>query len=490
MKPRSRQSGRRSKAKSILKLPSGTKAPAHVAASTTGLKSSANIKRRIGSGDLGSLPVDIEKLVQIEKPIYGGAFLARVAGKSVFVPLALPGEEARVRIVEEKKNYASGEAEEIVRAAAERIAPACPYFGFCGGCQYQHASYEAQLRFKHAILRETLERAGVRAPQKIAVLAGEPWAYRNRIRLAFDAAGDAGYRGRRSHAVVPIAQCPIAAPLLVRAARAAAEVARRFAPVFQPTEISLFCDGDESALLVSILAASAAKGRWDDFARALIQQVPEVKGIELLAGGRASQSPRTVSQWGETSLSYRAAGFAHRVDHGAFFQVNRWLVDSLAERVSSSREGALAWDLFAGVGLFARRLATSFARVIAVESAPAAIAALAHNLSGTNAVAVQASALEFLSRADRSERPDLIVPNLIIVDPPRAGLGAETATLLARAGAAAIVYVSCDPATLARDLRALIAAGYMIEGLTLADLFPQTFHIETIAELRRPRSNA
>ncbi len=432
----------------------------------------------------GSLP-----LIQIEKPIYGGAFLARVAGKAVFVPLALPGEEARVRIVEEKRSYASGEAEEIAAAAAERIAPACPYFGVCGGCQYQHANYEAQLRFKQAILRETLERAGVRAPQEMAVLAGEPWAYRNRMRLAFDANGQPGYRGRRSHAVVPIAECPISAPLLVRAVLATAEIARRFAPAFRPAEISLFCDGEETSLLIGVLASAAAKTRFDEFARVVNEQIPEMKGIELFAGSQGRELPHAAAHWGETFLIYRAAGNPYRVDQGAFFQVNRWLVDALVERVTSGRAGALAWDLYAGVGLFAHKLATNFTRVIAVESAPVATAALAHNLSGTKAVAVESSTFEFLRRANRRGGLSRLVPDLIVVDPPRTGLGAETAMLLARSEPTALVYVSCDPATLARDLRVLLAAGYAIDRLTLADLFPQTFHIETIAELRRVRSN-
>jgi 23S rRNA (uracil1939-C5)-methyltransferase len=136
--------------------------------------------------------------------------------------------------------------------------------------------------------------------------------------------------------------------------------------------------------------------------------------------------------------------------------------------------------LFAGVGLFARKLAESFERVIAVESAPAAYLALEQNLLGTGGSAVRASTLEFLRRSSRSEKPDLI-----IVDPPRAGLGEEVASLLAAVGAPAMTYVSCDPATLARDLRMLLAAGYAIEDLTLADLFPQTFHLETVAHLRR-----
>jgi 23S rRNA (uracil1939-C5)-methyltransferase len=166
------------------------------------------------------------QLVQIEKPVYGGAFLARVEGKAVFVPLTLPGEEARVRMVEEKRGFALAEAEEIVSASPARITPDCPHFGSCGGCHYQHTDYESQLGFKQAILRETLERGGLRALPEIAVCAADPWGYRNRIRLAFDAAGNPGYRGRRSHAVVPVSECPIAAPLLLKAATAFAATLR------------------------------------------------------------------------------------------------------------------------------------------------------------------------------------------------------------------------------------------------------------------------
>jgi len=424
------------------------------------------------------------QLVTLEKPIYGGASLARVKGKAVFVPLTLPGEQARVRIVEDKRGYATAEAEEIVAASADRIAPGCAHFGVCGGCHYQHANYAAQLAMKKAVLYETLERAGVRPPEDLAVLAGDPqtqaWRYRNRIRLAFDVAGNPGYRGRRSHGVVPIRECPIAAPLLIEASFAAAETARELAPALHLTEIALFCNHDETALLASIFTTGSGKAHFDDLCRKLCERVPALDGAELIAEGRAGSPPRTLAQWGAASLTYRAAGFDYRVDHGAFFQVNRWLVDALAEQATARQSGALAWDLFAGVGLFARRLTESFARVVAVESAPPAMKALEANLHGTTATAVCAATLDFLRSQRAGQRPDLI-----IVDPPRSGLGAEITTLLAAVAAPALVYVSCDPATLARDLRALLAAGYAIEKVTLADLFPQTFHIETVVELRR-----
>jgi 23S rRNA (uracil1939-C5)-methyltransferase len=417
-------------------------------------------------------------LVQIEKPVYGGAFLARAEGKAIFTPLTLPGEQARVRILDDRRGYAFAEAEEIVSASPERVAPACPHFGTCGGCHYQHANYAAQLEFKQAILRETLQRAGVEPPAEIAVLAGEPWAYRNRIRVAFDSAGNPGYRGRRSHGVVPIRECPIAAPILVEAALASAEFFRRSPPAQRPAEISLFCNAAETAMLATVAIANPAKARVEDFAAAVRARVPALTGVEFAAEGLAGRQPRTVALWGAASIAYGAAGFDYRVDHGAFFQVNRWLIDRLVDRVTSGQSGKLAWDLFAGVGLFARKLTSGFERVVAVESAPAAFPALEANLSGTRAEAIRASTLDFLCRSDL-ERPDFIV-----VDPPRTGLGAEISARLATIAAPAIVYVSCDPATLARDLQALLAAGYAIAGVTLGDLFPQTFHIESVVYLR------
>jgi 23S rRNA (uracil1939-C5)-methyltransferase len=475
MKPPKTQSAKRSQLASKLqeKRVSGAKAPVEFAGVMRGVPPP---------------PPPKSQLVEIEKPIYGGAFLARLEGKAVFVPLTLPGEQARVRITQDKRGYATAEVEEIAAAAAERVAPACPHFGACGGCHYQHADYKAQLAFKQAILRETLERGGAAAPEKISVLAGEPWGYRNRIRLAFDAAGNPGYRGRRSHKVITVSECPIAAPLLANAAKAATEVVREFAPLLRPTEIALFCDAAETALLASVFIASVGKINFDPFAQALSERIPALKGAELVAEGHHGQPPRTASQWGAASLIYRAANFDYRVDHGAFFQVNRWLIDELVELVTAGYEGLLAWDLFAGVGLFARRLTASFAHVVAVESAPSSTQALAANLKGTTGTAIRSETLDFLRRK-RERNParlDLPVrPDLIVVDPPRAGLGVEITALLAEIAAPALVYVSCDPATLARDLRVLTGSGYSIQSITLADLFPQTFHLETVVRLRR-----
>jgi 23S rRNA (uracil1939-C5)-methyltransferase len=418
------------------------------------------------------------QLVTIEKPLYGGKFLARENGKAIFVPFALPGEQARVQIVDDKakRGYAVAELLEVVAPSPQRIEPHCKHFGPCGGCQYQHTGYETQLELKLAVLRETLERAGVPAPADIDVLAAEPWAYRNRIRLAFDAAGRVGYRGRRSHEVIAIRECPITAGLLVRAAFAMADALRQ--AHVRPSELALFCDRTESSLLATVFVPGTIRMDLDALASSLAQSIPELRGIEVVKQER-DQTPKLLQQWGEISLQYGAAGSEYRVDYGAFFQVNRWLVDRLVEKAVGNAGGRLAWDLFAGVGLFARPLAERFATVVAVESAPSATEALQANLAGTCGQAVSAPTLEFLRR--HSGDP----PDLIVVDPPRTGLGTEITALLAKVAAAELVYVSCDPATLARDLRALIASGYAIGSATMTDLFPQTFHLETVVRLRK-----
>ena len=179
---------------------------------------------------------------------------------------------------------------QIVTPSPQRIAPACRHFGACGGCNYQHATYPAQIAFKQAILRETLTRAGVNPPEEISVLAAETesqaWSYRNRIRLAFSADGNPGYRGRRSHAVVPIAECPIAAPLLVSSAAIFADIARQFSSALRPTELSLFTNADESAMLATIFTSSATPTQFDEFASAFAEKIPALKGVDLVSEGR------------------------------------------------------------------------------------------------------------------------------------------------------------------------------------------------------------
>jgi 23S rRNA (uracil1939-C5)-methyltransferase len=196
-------------------------------------------------------------------------------------------------------------------------------------------------------------------------------------------------------------------------------------------------------------------------------------------GSRRAERPRAIAAWGAEGLRYTAAGEKYWVSRGGFFQVNRFLVDDLVRMVTAGRQGVLAWDLYAGVGLFSRALETSFDEVVAVE---AAADDLVKTFKGEGRRAVAATTVEFLrSAVVQRERPMLVV-----MDPPRAGVGAEVCALLGRVQAKEIVYVSCDPVTLARDLKALVDFGYRINELHMVDMFPQTFHQETVVVLDRP----
>jgi 23S rRNA (uracil1939-C5)-methyltransferase len=424
----------------------------------------------------------------LEKPIYGGECLARATepearkGKAVFVPLTLPGETVVVHVTEERRSFSKAELEQILTASADRVKPRCPHFGACGGCHYQHADYSAQLSLKQQILRETLTRSGVAIPAEIAQLQGKPWTYRNRIRLALTSAGEPGYRGRRSHSIVSIRDCPIAAPGLLRAAQQVATFLAKNASPTPISELEIFTNHNETQFLLTLFCQNAparAAGGWLTKLFTVLQ--PQVTGIRLqLADGAIH--PQVLAVAGESSLNYTVADFAYRVDHGAFFQVNRWLTDDFTRLVSDDHAGKLAWDLFAGVGLFARRLTRTFDEVVAVESAPASFPALQSNLEGTNGSAFGLTTLDFLhrNRQERGPRPDLIV-----LDPPRGGLGEETASFLNAIHAPTMIYVSCDPATLARDLHALTHERYKIDSITLVDMFPQTFHIESVVQLSR-----
>jgi 23S rRNA (uracil1939-C5)-methyltransferase len=440
----------------------------------------------------------------MEKAIYGGASLGRapaddpeLAGKAVFVPLALPGELVDVTVASSRRSYISAFVDAVIEGSASRIQPRCEYFSRCGGCHYQHADYAAQLEMKAAILTETLARAHVSVPESLGTLADEPWGYRNRVRLHVRQQPSPAlcYREAASHRDLPVDHCPVAAPSLQQAIAALTHLLGSQPPAARHvTEVELFTDADESALLLSLYAAQpVAELDLRNFAETLLKHVPTLKGVSSFAG-RADLAERssadrqsiqkTSAHWSAQALEYAVGPRSYRVSTGAFFQVNRLLVPALLDEVTTGRTGALAWDLYAGGGLFAQVLAENFERVIAVESSPLSFPDLQHNLRSRGNQCVSSDTLRFLRRQNGS-RPRRTAPDLVVVDPPRAGLGAEVSAELAKAAPRQIVYVSCDPATLARDLRALQPSGYRLSQVTLVDLFPQTFHLETVAVLDR-----
>jgi 23S rRNA (uracil1939-C5)-methyltransferase len=395
-------------------------------------------------------PVEIE----IEKLVYGGDGLARLDGQVVLMPYVLPNERVAFRPQRVKTGLLKGTQIEILRPSTERIKPRCEYFMACGGCQLQHTGYEFQLAQKQSILRETLRRiGGLDYAEEIAVISGEPWAYRNRVQLHFKA-GTCGFHKAGSHDVQGISHCDISAPLLNEAiAKIQPAVKKQEWPDFLRS-LELFTNGSE--IQVNVLESNRpVAARFFTWLKEL---------VPTIAAG---------------AVEYEAAGERFRISGGSFFQTNRFLVDALVKEVLGEESGEEAADLYAGVGLFTLPMAKKFKSVHAIERGATAFRDLEFNAttaSITNVTAQKASAEEFLQALPNA-------PEWMVADPPRAGLGKEATTELLRLKPKRFTIVSCDPTTLARDLKTLLASDYRIARMSLVDLFPQTYHFETVVRL-------
>jgi 23S rRNA (uracil1939-C5)-methyltransferase len=439
------------------------------------------------SADLPPIDVSIEKL------IYGGEGLAHHDGATVFVPFVLPSERVTAEPVERKKDFVRAALVRVTEPAAERVEPICPHFGVCGGCDYQHISYDAQLRYKSQILRETLRRTGkIDWTGEIKAHAAEPWGYRNRAQWKIRPAGadsgtgetssgdamEIGYFRARSSSLCAVRDCPILSPVLLRVLLALLDalVAGSLPPELR--EIEAFANehasGANPRVLLTLTVANFPSGAAEH-AKSIQAIIPEVESLLF-------HDPRhdRMELFGPGFLTYQAAGRTYRVGHFSFFQVNRFLAEELArEVVENELSGKLALDLFAGVGLFALPLADRFSRVVAVEQNPAAARDLEVNAAGNRAIEVRTADVdEFLRKFSGAV-------DLVVLDPPRAGLTPEIVRNLTRIAPPRITYVSCEPPTLARDLRGILDHGYEIAAIDLFDLFPQTFHMETMVRLRR-----
>jgi 23S rRNA (uracil1939-C5)-methyltransferase len=429
--------------------------------------------------------------LHIEKVIYGGNGLARVGDSTeregaVFVPFTLPDETVEVGAIETRNAVREAFVHNVISPSTDRVAPRCDHFGECGGCQYQHANYVAQTGIKRQILAETLERARITSLPAIKTHTGDPWNYRNRIRLRvtkLDGELRVGYLRRGSADFLPVHMCSIAAPLLWKAVEALLALEGDSARwVESADEIELFTNSDESKLLLTLFLRQQPTEAFDQFCEALQAKLPELAGAgvsltEREARNRKTQRFRAGATWGAEGLNYAVGDESYWISRGGFFQVNRTLLDTLVTLVTKGRHGELAWDLYAGAGLFSRVLAKDFREVVAVE---AAASDLTRTFRGQGRRAVGSTTIDFLRRAVlERDRPELIV-----MDPPRAGVGHEVCALLARLRTAEVVYVSCDPVTLGRDLKQMVDSGYRLNELHMIDMFPQTFHQETIAVLR------
>ncbi len=392
--------------------------------------------------------------LRIEKLVYGGEGLGRIDGQVVLVPFVLPGEEVSAATERVKSGLRRGSALQIIEPAPERVMPKCEYFGTCGGCHYQHADYAFQLEQKRRILRETLQRGGgIRYDDEVPTISGDPWFYRNRVQLHFTE-NQSGFHRAGSRELCAIDHCYIASPLLVEViAKLSDAVKQREWPSFLRS-MDLFTNGTDIQLTVT------------DSDRPVAARFFEWCGTFL-------------PSFASGPISYAVAGHDFRISRGSFFQVNRFLIDALVEEVVSEAEGQTAVDLYAGVGLFSLALAKRFQAVGAVERGGPAFRDLEWNAmqNAANVRSVRASAEEFLRGLGEA-------PDLIVADPPRAGLDRAAIEELLRLKPEKLILASCDPATMARDLKKLVT-GYRIARIALLDLFPQTYHFETVVHLER-----
>ncbi len=421
--------------------------------------------------------------------MYGGDGLARLPadengrGKAVFLPFVLEAETVEASLLEQKRGFARARADKIVQASSLRIAPKCPYFGECGGCHYQHTSYAHQLDIKVAILKENLRRiAKIELDTDLTVHPSPEWNYRNHTRLQIRTEPEfgLGYYKFNSHQMLPVEQCPISSPLINRALAAIWQLGRAGKMMPGVQEIEFFVNAEDSELLLQLHASDIRRQAAKQIVEDMKSVLPEVVGISVLRrrAGHGSESEQIVSA-GAGEFVYNTQRASYRVSHGAFFQVNRYLVDGLVKTVTDGHSGDIALDLYAGVGLFSKVLSQSFAQVIAVESSPTSHLDLVHN-SPSGVRTVPKTTEQFLEGV-----ADKLRPNFVVVDPPRSGLGETVVRGLAGLGAGRMVYVSCDPATLSRDLAGLLGAGYRIQQAHVVDLFPQTYHVESVFHLVR-----
>jgi 23S rRNA (uracil1939-C5)-methyltransferase len=412
------------------------------------------------------------------KLVYGGEALGYHAGRTVLVPRVLPGERAEVEEIRTRKGVVQARPLRILEASRERVEPPCPYFGRCGGCQYQHLSPENQAAAKREILRETLRRLGrVNWEAEIPAHSGPAWNYRNQAQLkvgrAQDGSVELGFFEAESNRLISIDTCPILSPrlnALLQELRCEAWTE----PLANCREVEVLADDRDERVMLTL------RGGWHaQEAEVLARRcLGELTGVVSVAIEQKSG----LRVFGEPHITYRIGEWAHRISPTAFFQSSRFLVPGFVAAVTGEESGTVAIDLFAGVGLFTLPLAQRFGQVIAVESHPQSAADLAANARpapGANIRAVTETAFDFLRRCAQAE------PALVVMDPPRAGVGIATLKLLVALRPKRLHYVSCSPPTLARDLGFLLQQGYRLDALEMFDFFPQTYHIESLARLSR-----
>ncbi|MCL4273577.1 MAG: class I SAM-dependent RNA methyltransferase [Anaerolineales bacterium] len=405
--------------------------------------------------------------ITLEKLTYGGDAMGRLSdGRAVFVPFGLPGETVRIQLMQEKQNFARGEILEILKPSPYRIEPKCKHFTQCGGCHYQNLPYEKQLLAKADILRDQLQRLGKieNPPVQPTVASPEQWNYRNHVQFHLTDDGKVGFINASSNAILAIEECHL-----------------------PEAAIDAFRDDLQFESRMNLERVSLRSGVDDDLMLILESETEETPELEIEADISIvhiyKDHPVVIA--GSDSLTIQILGKDFHVSAPSFFQVNTPMAEKMVQHLQTYLPVSLSTtllDLYCGVGLFSKFFADKYAKVIGIESAPSSCEDFAINLDEFDNIELYEGAAEEILPA---LAPQLTQPIHMIVDPPRAGIDKYALDAILQINPHVIAYVSCDPSTLARDAARLIKGGYTLQNVTPFDLFPQTYHIESISIFTR-----
>jgi 23S rRNA (uracil1939-C5)-methyltransferase len=399
--------------------------------------------------------------VRVDSLVYGGEAIGRLAdGRTVFFPFAIPGEMVRLRLIEEKTRYARAELVEVLDPSPKRILARCCHFTHCGGCHYQHLNYPDQLEVKSAILTEQLERIGGLKiiPQVEIVAAPEPWVYRNHVQFHLTREGKLGFQKAHSNQTFPIRECHLPETSINRLWPQI-----DIEPIPGLERISLRSGIDEELML--ILESSDPQPldfSVENLAISVVQKSP-LGGLVLA---------------GRDHIFMEVSGRKFQVSSTSFFQVNTLQANTMVEHIMAFPpliDAMKIVDVYCGVGLFSAFLASKGKQLVGIELSPEACDDFTTNLDEFDDVSLYEDSAENVLCSINFN------PDVIIMDPPREGLGRKTVDGILSQGAVHLVYISCDPATLARDARSLASGGYTLVKITLFDMFPQTYHLESVS---------
>jgi 23S rRNA (uracil1939-C5)-methyltransferase len=402
--------------------------------------------------------------VKLDKLVYGGDAMGRLEeGRAIFVPYALPGETVRVRVVKEKRGHVRAELLEVLEASPDRIDARCKHFTECGGCHYQHMSYEKQLEVKRQVLVEQFQRmAGIEDPHVEAIVPSpSEWHYRNTVQFSQTEDGKLGYQAAGTRRVIPITECFLPEEGINQLWP---QLNLEPVPGLQRIELR---QADNGEMLVMSGQDELPPEMELELPISAVYLSP-IKGPMIMAG----------DEFGIIHINERPFSF----HAGSFFQVNTAQAEALVNHVMGLlplTSDTVALDVYCGVGLFSAFIAPQVEQLIGIEYSGLSCEDFAVNLDEFENVTIyQGPAERILPSLD-------VEPDVVLVDPPRSGLKPAALDAIVEMGAGALVYVSCDPATLARDVKRLIKAGYQLERITPFDLFPQTYHIETVVLLTK-----